>query len=119
VLEVDSTPLGAAALQQENARTAFRIVRRVQDTSRQEEYTLDNLVLVKLSEIYAVDCLKWGRLPKCKDPLQQAFDYDLTSIINSFDRKLNPGDVLVTAKQLTVPEIAAAVALLGYSWCPN
>jgi hypothetical protein len=76
-------------------------------------------VLAKLSEIYAVDCLKCGRLPKCTDPLQQAFDYDLTSIINSFDRKLNPGDVLVTAKQLTVPEIAAAVALLGYSWCPN
>ena len=118
MLEVDSTPLGAAALQQENARTAFRIVRRVQDKSRQRN-KLDNLVLVKLSEIYAVDCLKCGRLPKCKDPLQQAFDYDLTSIINSFDRKLNPGDVLVTAKQLTVPEIAAAVALLGYSWCPN
>jgi len=118
VLEVDSTPLGAAALQQENARTAFRIVRRVQDKSRQRN-KLDNLVLVKLSEIYAVDCLKWGRLPQSKDPLQQAFDYDLTSIINSFDRKLNPGDVLVTAKQLTVPEIAAAVALLGYSWCPN
>ncbi len=118
MLEVDSTPLGAAALQQENARTAFRIVRRVQDKSRQRN-KLDNLVLVKLSEIYAVDCLKWGRLPKCKDPLQQAFDYDLTSIINSFDRKLNPGDVLVTAKQLTVPEIAAAVALLGYSWCLN
>ncbi len=118
MLEVDSTPLGAAALQQENARTAFRIVRRVQDKSRQRNISLI-ILLVKLSEIYAVDCLKWGRLPKCKDPLQQAFDYDLTSIINSFDRKLNPGDVLVTAKQLTVPEIAAAVALLGYSWCPN
>jgi hypothetical protein len=59
------------------------------------------------------------RLPKCKDSLQRAFDYGLTGIINSLGRKLNPGDVLMTAKQFTVPEIAASVALLGYGWCPN